>query len=77
MVIKIRGRKARLVRIEGEIMELHKPTVFGTSTAIFLPRAFVLAAEAKGEVEGYAMVYNASVLTIRPYYGEGGDNDRH
>jgi len=77
--IGIRGRKPKLVRVDGQVMEFHKGTRFGTSTAVFLPRAWVIAVEGKGRILGYALSYNGSVLTIKPYYaqGEGDSGDKH
>lgn len=77
MGVGIRGRRAKLVRVDGEIMELHKPMRSANSVAIFLPRAWIMAVEGKEEVVAFAVSYNAKVLTVRPYYGEGGNNDKH
>lgn len=77
MSVGIRGRRPKLVRVDGEIMELHKPMRSGNSVSVFLPRAWIMAVESQDEVVGFAVSYNAKVLTIRPYYGEGGNDDKH
>lgn len=70
--IKIRGgRHPKLVMLDGELVMIKKTFTVGTSQAIILPKEWLLAISAihhKNPTE-FAITRNASVLTIRPYFG--------
>ena len=75
MDIKPRGgRKPVMVMVDGEIVMIKKVTSFGSSDAIFIPKEWVIAQTIlHGEAPvKYSIIYNAEVLTMRPYYGKAG-----
>ena len=72
-MIGTRGRKPTMAMIDGELVEIRKVIKTGNSRSVTLPRQWVAAVEGKGELEGVTLVYNATVLTIRAYYGKNGE----
>ena len=72
-MIGTRGRKPTMDYVDGELVEIRKVIKTGNSMSVTLPRQWIAAVQGKGELEGVTLVYNAHVLTIRPYYGKNGE----
>lgn len=73
--IKVRGgRKPILAMVDGELVIIKKATKFGSSRVIFLPKEWLMAIEISQnrQPEKFALSFNASVLTIKPYFGDEG-----
>lgn len=73
-MIKMRGRKAKMTMLDGELVEVRSLLKFHNSLAITIPKMWIEVAKMNGEFTELAVQQKDNVLIIRPFYTKKTDN---